>query len=193
METANQNDLHLVQPLFFNANDYEIVVSPKQLTVAPINVHEACALNAEWHSRFPIIKWGNVVRNKRYVCFTAHDDHVIYATAIWSSPIAANRLKNGDRLLELRRMAIADYAPKNTATFMLKKMRQWIFSTFDEIEMLISYQDVEAHHGTIYKADNWLIGGSSTETDWSSTGRKRAQAQSTSPKIRWEYPRNRNA
>jgi hypothetical protein len=114
---------------------------------------------------------------------------VIYAVAIWSSPIAANRLKNGDKMLELRRMAIADYAPKNTASFMLKKMRYWIFNNFEEIETLVSYQDTEAHHGTIYKADNWTVGGESALSEWSTSTRVRSSAQSLAKKIRWEYKR----
>lgn len=179
----------VMEPLWFDEESYEFVTSPKALTVEVVNVHKACSLNAQWHSRFPVIKWGNVVRNKRSVCFYAHDGAVIYAVAIWSSPIAANRLKNGDKMLELRRMAIADYAPKNTATFMLKKMRHWIFANFDEIETLVSYQDTEAHHGTIYKADNWTVGGESALSEWSTSSRVRSSAQSLAKKIRWEYKR----
>jgi hypothetical protein len=109
--------------------------------------------------------------------------------AIWSSPIAANRLTNGDKMLELRRMAIAEYAPKNTATYMLKHMRKWVFSNFDEVNTLISYQDTEAHHGTIYKADNWVMANRGSLSEWNTKTRNRALAQSTAPKIRWEYYR----
>lgn len=177
----------VLNPLFFDPNIYEFCTSPKQLKVEVVNVHRACELNALWHSRFPVIKWGNVVRNKRYVCFQASDEDVTYAVALWSSPIAANRLKNGDKMLELRRMAIAPFAPKNTATAMLKQMRRWIFTNFEEIEKLISYQDTEAHHGTIYKADNWKPAAESHLTNWQVESRKRAAAQSTAVKIRWEY------
>lgn len=181
----------VLQPLFYDKSSHFYALSPKQLDVEMINVHKACKLNAEWHSRFPIIKWGNVVRNKRSACFQAHDRDIIYAVAIWSSPVAANRLKDGDKMLELRRMAIAEYAPKNTATFMLSKMREWIFSNFEEIETLISYQDVEAHHGTIYKADNWTQASKSKTPEWNNEKRFRAKAQSNSEKIRWEYYKKR--
>ena len=174
----------VLEPLFTNPDQHKYATTPKQLTVKQIDVHTACTLNAEWHSRFPIIKWGNVVRNKRYVCFVAEKDQIAYATALWSSPIAANRLKNGQTMLELRRMAIADYAPKNTATFMLKAMRTWIRDNFHEIETVISYQDTEAHHGTIYKADNWKA-VSQSQISWNDT-RQRNKPQSTAAKVRWE-------
>lgn len=176
----------LLTPLFTDAADHIYATSPKELTVTTIDVHTACTLNAEWHSRFPKIHWSNVVRAKRYACFIAQKDQIAYATALWSSPIAANRLKNGETMLELRRMAIADYAPKNTATYMLKQMRQWIHDNFPEIETVISYQDTEAHHGTIYKADNWIATNQTKPgLDWNDT-RQRNKAQSTAAKIRWE-------
>jgi hypothetical protein len=189
MTTINSLSPAIIEPLWFNSDDYTFITSPKSLVVEPVNVHKACNLNAEWHSRFPIIKWGNVVRNKRSVCFQAHDNQVVYAVAIWSSPIAANRLTNGDKMLELRRMAIAEYAPKNTATYMLKHMRKWVFNNFDEIDTLISYQDTEAHHGTIYKADNWVMANHGLLSEWNTKTRNRAVAQSTAPKVRWEYYR----
>lgn len=185
----NLPDTAIVEPLFFQPEVYQFIDSPKQLIVEPMNVHSACDLNSRWHSRFPIIHWSNVVRNKRYICFQAHDGHVVYAVAIWSSPVAANRMAEGATALELRRMAIPEYAPRNTASFMLAQMRKWIFKEFDEITVLISYQDTEVHQGTIYKADNWHPAVTSKGVDWLQTGRKRSAPQSTAPKTRWEYKR----
>lgn len=167
--------------------DREMVASPKLFSMRIIGAPAACKLNAEWHSRFPIIKWGNVVRNVHYVCYTADFNHVPYAVAIWSTPIAANRLKDGNKLLELRRMAICEYAPKNTATWMLAQMKKDIKQRFPDVIRLISYQDSEAHFGTIYKAANWQPVSTSTKgMDWKQTGRERNEAQSTAEKIRWE-------
>jgi hypothetical protein len=90
-------------------------------------------------------------------------------------------------LLELRRMAINETAPKNTASRMLFYMRKDIKKRFPEIARLISYQDTEAHLGTIYKASNWtLINTMSTEVDWAASGRQRNKPQSNAPKVRWE-------
>ncbi len=159
--------------------------TPRQMIVAKCNVHRAVELNRVWHSRFPEIHWSNVVRNKDYVCFVAEYDAIAYATAIWSSPIAANRLADGNIMLELRRMAICLNAPKNTASWMLAKMTKFIARTMPHIKTLISYQDTEFHAGTIYKASGWSVAATSEWVAWGKT-RKRNQAQSQSRKARWE-------
>jgi hypothetical protein len=161
--------------------------SAKELEIYKCNVHRACELNMLWHSRFPKIDWSNVVRNKHYICFVAEFDSIAYASAIWSSPIAANRLLGGNEMLELRRMAISDDAPFNTATRMISQMVKNIKKEFKGIKKLISYQDTDVHHGTIYKASNWIAVAENKGTDWSTSKRKRNQVQSMSAKVRWEY------
>ena len=162
------------------------IKSPTELEIRVIGAKSACDLNAKWHSRFPLIDWSNVVRNKYSICYLAENKGIPFAVAIWSSPIAANRLKDGDKLLELRRMAISDDSPKNTATWMLSQMRKDIELRFPEIIRLISYQDTEVHHGTIYKAANWTAVSASKEgLSWQDT-RERSKAQSTASKVRWE-------
>jgi hypothetical protein len=165
-----------------------IPTSPLQLKFNEIRVQTACELNKKWHSRFPLIDWSNVVRNKHYICYGAFHDSNCFAVAIWSSPIAANRLKDGQLLMELRRMAIADEAPKNTASRMLSWMRKDIEKKFPDILRLISYQDIEAHKGTIYKASGWnLIKTMNKEVAWDNSRRARSKLQSEAIKVRWEY------
>jgi hypothetical protein len=91
--------------------------------------------------------------------------------------------------LELRRMAIADDCPKNTASRMLSWMRKDVQTRFPEIIRLISYQDTEVHYGTIYKASGWkcVNADKPTQVDWNTTKRVRNKAQSDAPKVRWEY------
>ncbi|MBT9169301.1 MAG: hypothetical protein DDT19_02659 [Syntrophomonadaceae bacterium] len=164
----------------------ELLKSPKLLTCAEMNVIRACSLNQRWHSRLPYIHWSNVVRNKRYVCYGASYNNVVYAVAIWSSPVAGNRFKNGDTLLELRRMAISPKAPRFTATWMLGKMVRDIKKRFPEVTKLISYQDTEVHKGTIYAAGNWTKCSETKFVDWNTEKRKRNEAQSRTNKVRWE-------
>ena len=109
-------------------------------------------LNRTWHSVLPKTNLGNLTRNRRYVAYTAEFDGLDYAVAIWTSPVAANRLKDGDRRLELRRMAIAKNAPDNTASRMIAWMRRDVKRKWPELVGLVSYQDTSAHRGTIYAA-----------------------------------------
>ena len=161
--------------------------SPKQLAFKVIRAQTACQLNEQWHSRLPIIDWSNVVRNTHYVCYAAEWECEFYASAIWSSPVAQNRFKNGKQILELRRLAISPEAPRNTATRMLGWMRKDIASRFPDIALLISYQDTEVHLGTIYKADNWVAAAESEGLEWNTESRKRNKEQSLAVKVRWEY------
>lgn len=174
-------------PLFRSGRGGTTPTSPHQLFLIEYPVKRACELNAVWHSRFPFIHWSNVVRNKHSVCYSFELDDISFAVAIWSSPIAANRLKDGQRLLELRRMAVAPDAPPNTASRMLAVMRRKIKQKFPDLIRLISYQDTEVHKGTIYKASGWTIANVQEKSaDWTNKKRKRAKPQSTAPKVRWE-------
>jgi hypothetical protein len=169
--------------------------SPHELEYEVIKAKLACELNDKWHSRLPYIHWSNVVRNTHYKCFGAKvrgteigpNGEGYVAVGIWSSPVAQNRFKYGKQMLELRRMAISDECPKNTATHMLRFMRQWIRLNFQDVSMLVSYQDTEVHAGTIYKADNWTEASLSDGASWTTAKRTRNKEQTTAPKIRWEY------
>ena len=172
-------------PLF--RDSVSIPSSPMQLEVRKCNVHVACGLNKTWHSRFPHIDWSNIVRNRDYVCHIAEYDNIAYAVAIWSSPIAANRLKEGKTALELRRMAISSDAPKNTASRMISLMRKKIQREMPHITLLVSYQDTDVHAGTIYKASGWTAASQNKGTSWTNEKRTRNVEQSLADKIRWEY------
>jgi len=161
--------------------------SPREFSIRSIGAPDACKLNAIWHSRFPIIDWSNVVRNRYYACYVLETQGVAYGVAIWSSPIAAARLQDGQSLLELRRLALSPECPKNTATWMLARMQEDIQARFPEVIRLISYQDTEVHHGTIYKAANWQMVNVSPGGEWiRNDGQHRSKAQSAAPKARWE-------
>lgn len=159
--------------------------SALQLQITRCNVHRAIELNALWHSRLPQIDWTNVVRAPPAPCFVAEFNDIAFASAIWSAPIAP--LLNGLNWIELRRLAIADDAPPNTASRMLRVMRLKITREWPEIVRMISYQDTEVHTGTIYRAAGWLPTARSDGGGWQRPSRRRNAAQSLSPKIRWEY------
>ena len=141
----------------------------------------ALIINSKLHSRLPyLINW--------YGCFAymAECSNRIYGVAIWGNPIA--RLFNGRGYIELRRLAIDDSAPKNTATRMIGWMLRQLRDT-KKYTKAISYQDTSVHEGTIYKASGWKIGGTRRGgTDaWTDKYRKRNKCPADGIKIRWEY------
>jgi hypothetical protein len=164
-----------------------MIESIKDIEIKEIRAQSACMLNEMWHSRLPKIHWSNVVRNTHYICFGIFYKQAVIGVGIWSSPVAQNRLKGGKQMLELRRLALSDVCPKNTATYVLSKMIKDIKNRFTDITTLISYQDTEVHLGTIYKAGNWFMAGQMEFIDWTTKDRKRNKLQSNADKIRWEY------
>ena len=160
----------------------------KNIIIEECRAQVACMLNELWHSRLPKIHWSNVVRNTHYGCYSFSYNEAIIGVGIWSSPVAQNRMTNGKLILELRRLALSKFCEKNTATFVLSKMIKKIKIKFPHLIKLISYQDVEVHHGTIYKAGNWVHKGQLDLLDWTTSKRKRNALQSNAAKVRWEYP-----
>jgi hypothetical protein len=191
MKRLCADDVTDSMPLFRSGGGGAIPTSALQLEIGRCNVHRAIELNALWHSRLPKVHWSNIVRSPPHICFVAEVDAIAYASAIWSAPCA--RLLNGRGWLELRRMAIGDNAPKNTASRMLKIMRLMIRKDLPDIVRLISYQDTDVHNGTIYNAAGWKpIETFKSGNNWNTNARKRDPQTSgkdgrASVKIRWEY------
>jgi len=161
-------------------------MSPLQFNIVQISKIKFKQLNQLWHSRLPICSncFGGI-------CFGAEYKNTLFAVAWWSLPIAFNRMNNGKRILELRRLAISSDAPKNTASRMLKIMVLLIKKMRRDVFKLISYQDTEVHNGIIYKASGWEIGTVSKFKSWTQrTDDKKynwiSDTQSMADKIRWE-------
>jgi hypothetical protein len=171
------------EPLFWDGN-FDIASSPKLLSLDVIKPQFASTLNSIWHSRLPAIHWSNIVRNRYYVCYGASYMGIWVACAIWSSPV--NQNFDIVKTLELRRMAISELCPKNTATNLISRMIKDIDKRLPLVTKLISYQDTEVHLGTIYKASNWFIDAETKFNTWGKS-RKRAADQSKADKIRWGY------
>jgi hypothetical protein len=105
---------------------------------------------------------------------------------IFSSPVAQNRFKDGKKMLELRRLALGNNCPPNTASRVISISLKLVSKKFPEIKRVISYQDMSVHKGTIYRASGWV---NTTETNfisWTTKKRKRNKDQAIGKKIRWE-------
>ena len=170
------------QPLFQVENGGAIPTSPLQFEIIEIKRDIFIDLNKKWHSRLPICTncWDGI-------CFGAEFSGRLFAVAWWSKPIAQNRLRNGRFIYELRRMAICDEAPKNTASRFLKIMVLIIKKRLPDIYKLISYQDTKVHSGTIYRSSNWIMMETQSKGFQTWKNRKNRNDLSDSKKIRWEY------
>lgn len=169
-------------------DDREPCSSPKLLTLLRIDVDTAMRLNRQWHSRLPETVKGNLLRNRNAVFYGAFYKNNFYAVAIWTTPVAANRLTDGQNWLELRRLAIAPDAPKFTATWMIAKMIKDIRRQLPDVHSLVSYQDTAVHEGTIYAAANWTCDSETKYIPWSNENRiRKAKVQSDAPKKRWVF------
>ncbi len=175
----------IVHPLFQEEDDGLIPISPLQFQIGRMSSKQARNLNYLWHSRLPELKnWQMCEAYGATYC------NRYYAVAFWSHPVA--RLLNDKGLWELRRLAICNDAPKNTASRMLKIMRKLITKAHPSIRKLISYQDTAVHQGTIYRASGWVkcdMSGTHSNGDWggSSKLRKTAKSVAVGQKQRWEY------
>ncbi len=173
--------------LFQVSGSGAIPTSPLQFTFEQIPVELACELNKKWHSRLPRIEPITIYAGGHMFNVGAKYDGKWYAVGIWSSPVAQNRFNNGKEILELRRLAICEDAPANTATRMISIMVKLIRKKYPDIKRLISYQDTEVHLGTIYKASNWFVGAKNNGLSWTTKTRTRNKEQTMAPKVRWEY------
>jgi hypothetical protein len=161
--------------------------SPKLLRLKEVGVNYAMEKNLLWHSRLPVTSHSNMIRNAHKVFYGAEYADNCFAVAMWTDPVAGNRMDKKHIWLELRRLAIAPDAPKYTATWMLAKMIKDIKTRFPDITKLVSYQDTEVHKGTIYAAANWKLDVVSKFQEWTTGDRVRNELQSKSDKIRWVY------
>ncbi len=140
-------------PLFQEEGGGSIPTTALELQLVEISARRACELNRRWHSLLPRTDLGNILCGNMTVCYAAYYEGFYYATAIWSQPIIRS-LCDG-HTLELRRMAICDVAPKNTASRMLGVMRKLVAKRMPEIHKLVSYLAVDVHAGTMYRAAGW--------------------------------------
>jgi hypothetical protein len=180
MSGDSMRDMH---PLFQVGDGGSSPTSPLHLRVTTIPFLLAKTLNEAWHSRLPRFGTG-FIDNQPFLCFGAQFSSRLYAVAIWSNPVA-RRLPQ-QTWLELRRLAIAPDAPRHTGSWMLGVMTRLIKRLRPMIKNLISYQDMDAHRGTIYAAAGWVKTVSYNGAEWDVPSRPRPKVQSASPKQRWE-------
>lgn len=140
-----------LQPLF-NETTSPPPRKASMLSLCIVSPSVAVPFVRAWHSRLPGCQDGPWV-----LAFAATYGDTCFGVALWNNP-SARMLP--DSYFELRRMAIPDDAPHCTASWMLGAMARHI-AGLGKYERLISYQDMDVHTGTIYRAAGWTIGNES--------------------------------
>jgi hypothetical protein len=171
--------VRVAYPLFQAGGGGSTPTSALQLYFRETDLKTAKALVRLWHSRLP--RCGPACR----VAYVAEFDGLFFAAATWERPKA--RLLPQTTWLELARLAVAPDAPRNTASRMLGWMVRDIRRRFPAIVRLVSYQDVDVHTGSIYRAAGWAPTVRTKFTSWKHHLRpSRGPDQSTADKQRWE-------
>ena len=175
-------------PLFHEGDGGSIPTSPLQFEIRELDMRDAAELNRKWHSMLPRTDLGNLLCGNMSVAYVAEYGGRHFAVAILSQPII--RSVCDGKTIELRRLAICADAPKNTATRMLSMVRRLTKAKYPHLDRMVSYQAVDVHHGTIYKAGNWRPVGKvvNARPQRLSGSRQRSTGplQTTSRKMRWE-------
>jgi hypothetical protein len=183
--TQRADGVRIAHPLFHAGGSGVTPTSALQLRIEPMAFLTAKDLNRLWHSRLPRMGTGFIKNQQTFPCFGAEFDGLWYAAAIWSNPVA--RKLPQKTWLELRRLAIAPDAPRNTASRMLRIMVLLLRKARPEVVRLVSYQDTEVHTGGIYKAAGWTAADTTgSQRQWGCPSRPRPAAQSAAVKVRWE-------
>lgn len=174
-----------MHPLFQADEGGSTPTSALDLQIDKISFSRAIEFNRRWHSILPRFGTG-FIHNQPFPCFAATCGGIIFAVAIWSNPAARNLPQH--TWLELRRMAISDDAPRNSASRMLRVMRLMLRRDWPKIVRVYSYQSKSVHTGAMYRADGWQPAGISKGDTWNRPGRARPAAQQIDDRIRWERP-----
>lgn len=130
----------------------ELPVTVKSLEFRLIDIKTACYLNYQWHSILPEVIPTNIWRSRFSIAFVLLFKAEYVGVAIYSAPV--NQYLDDGETLELRRLALSEVCPKNSATYFMARCEKQIKIELPVISRLISYQDTQAHRGTIYKAGN---------------------------------------
>ena len=182
-ENYRAESIRVMRPLFQAGEGGSTPTSALQLWLEPIGFDVARELNRLWHSRLPRMGTG-CIDNQPFLCYASEYDGIAYAVAIWSNPVARNLPQQ--EWLELRRLAIAPDAPRNTASRMLAVMARLVRQAKPEVKTLVSYQVLDVHTGAIYRAAGWKKTAVNACGNWNRPSRSRPSAQSAAAKQRWE-------
>jgi hypothetical protein len=180
---ARADGARLARPLFQAGDGGSRPTSALHLWLDRVTLNVARPLNQLWHSTLPRYGRG-FIKNQSDLCYAAEHEGRYYAVAILSNPVARNLPQ--DTWLELRRLAVAPDAPRNTASRILRIVALLVRRDRPAIVRLVSYHAVGVHTGAIYRAAGWTPTKQRRGSEWSCGSRPRPGAQCKADKQRWE-------
>lgn len=66
-------------------------------------------------------------------------------------------------VMELTRLALYDWAPRNSESWLISRALKWLASERPDVRIVVSYADsAQGHVGTVYQATNWVYTGMTT-------------------------------
>lgn len=181
MSNRGESIVRVMHPLFQTGEGGATPTSPLDLWFSDIDKDRCRELNRLWHSDLPDTDDGGT-----RVCFVAQAGGLFYAVAMWTNPAAPKLPQLA--WMQLKRFAIADDAPRYTASRMLGWMSREIRRRFAEVEVLVTYLDCGKHTGAIYAACGWEKGQverRSKKTTWKNRARRHTRNVAPEYVQRW--------
>jgi hypothetical protein len=131
-----------------------IPTSPLQLTLQPCEWHNISFVFNKYHYK------GNHMGGDLTLCFRLFYDGNVWGAAAFGPPRHNSKYSTGGSVvLDLRRLACPDAAPRNTESYFLGKMIWWI-KKHKLADAILTFADLtQGHTGVIYKAANFKLVG----------------------------------
>jgi hypothetical protein len=109
---------------------------------------------------------GSSARGCKYQFALMHFNNLIGVIQI-GEPVGAYCQKKysyfGGKVLELKRLIMIDNTPKNTESWFISKVLNYMYKN-TKVESILSYADLEqGHSGIVYKASNFLYYGETSK------------------------------
>jgi len=138
--------------------------SVKVFVCKPVTRRMVAPFIEKWHYS------GNMNGVRSDYCFGLYYQHNLIGAAVFAQPatpgVAEAYNDNGNlNLTELRRLCCIDKTPRNTESYFIGQMLQWLRKN-TIVDMILSYADrTHGHEGIIYKATNFELVGQSPAVD----------------------------
>lgn len=136
-------------PLEGGGSNPTLPLQVKKMLISPCDWGDIVQIFRDYHYRGGAI--GGSIRH----CFMLTGGNKLIGGAVFGDPRHRDKYGGAYKVLELRRFALIDEAPKNSESYFIAKCLWWL-KKHTVVERVISYADPEqGHEGTIYRASGF--------------------------------------